>query len=149
MTACLEKLCMVGAAALFAAWFVLANRGRIARAADWLVRIPRPRLAAFLFFAAVATLSAQKGGTNASSALRTLNSQLPQFAFRLESVATNGSCSYAMPANGVRYENWWLRGAWDIVELWNYGIAEMGKWGFSYRFKRIGRQSQESKFRNV
>ena len=145
----LTNAALAGAAVLFAAWFVLANRGRIARAADRLVRIPRPRLAAFLFFAAVATLSAQKGGTNANAALRTLNSQLPQFTFRLESVATNGSCSYAMPANGVRYENWWLRGAWDIVELCDYGIAEMGKWGFSHRFKRIGRLSQESKFRNV
>lgn len=39
--------------------------------------------------------------------------------FLLESVATNDSYSYAMPANGIRYDRWW----WDIVELWNCGIA--------------------------
>ena len=35
----LTKLCLVGAAVLFAAWLVLKNKGRIARAADELSAI--------------------------------------------------------------------------------------------------------------
>ena len=38
-----------------------------------------------------------------------------RFAFRLDSVATNDSYFYAMPSNGVRYSNWWLRGAYEDV----------------------------------
>ena len=42
-----------------------------------------------------------------------LHSQLsPQFPFRLESVATNDSYSYAMPTNGTRYARWWKRGGY-------------------------------------
>ena len=62
----LTRLALACAAALFAAWAVLANLRRIAAASDALAKIPRSRLAVFLFFAAIATLSAQKGGnTNA------------------------------------------------------------------------------------
>ena len=45
-----------------------------------------------------------------------LHSQLsPQFPFRLESVATNDSYSYAMPTNGTRYARWWKRGGYEDV----------------------------------
>ena len=56
---------LVGAAFLFAAYLALANARRIARASDWLTHVPRPRLAAFLAFAIVAMIHAQKSGTNA------------------------------------------------------------------------------------
>ena len=42
----LTRLCVLGAAALFAAWLVLENKERIAGAADALLRIPRWRMAA-------------------------------------------------------------------------------------------------------
>ena len=128
----LTDICLVGAAASFAAYLALRYAQRIARASDWLVRVPRSRLAAFLLFAAVATVCAQKGGnTNEppsggvelrvesvelrggqshGSTLSTFNSQ-----FRLDSVVTNDSYSYAMPSNGVRHEKWWLRGAYEDV----------------------------------
>ena len=35
--------------------------------------------------------------------------------YRLESESTNETYSYAMPTNGMRYENWWLRGAYEDV----------------------------------
>ena len=35
--------------------------------------------------------------------------------FRLESETSVAAHSYAMPANGVRYENWWKRGAFEDV----------------------------------
>jgi len=106
--------------------------------------------AAFVFFATIATLSAQKqgGGTNdpprggnvewkmENVELRnfshltehepirhsTFSILNSQFPFRLESVTTNYAYSYAMPTNGIRYDKWW---GWDIVELWNYGIVEI------------------------
>ena len=95
--------------------------------------------AVFLFFAAIATVCAQKtnspprGGNvelkmenvklrNVS--LLTENEQIrhstfsifnSQFSFSLESVTTNDSYSYAMPTNGIRYDNWWKRGAYEDV----------------------------------
>ena len=126
------KAVLAGAAASFAAYLAMRHARRIACVSDWLVRVPRSRLAAFLLFAAVATVCAQKGGnTNEppsggvelrvesvelrggqshDSTLSTFNSQ-----FRLDSVVTNDSYSYAMPANGTRYEKWWLRGAYEDV----------------------------------
>ena len=38
-----------------------------------------------------------------------------QFPFSLESVTTNDSYSYAMPTNGMRYNKWWKRGAYEDV----------------------------------
>ena len=35
--------------------------------------------------------------------------------FRLESESTNWTYSYAMPTNGARYDNWWIRGAYEDV----------------------------------
>ena len=142
MTNFLTKLCLVGAAVLFAAWFVLRYRGCFARATDALAKVSRARLAAFLFFVAIATVCAQKpGGTNepprgASVELRVesvkwkvenggvvaagdstiLHSTLSTLhSFRLESETTNETYSYAMPTNGMRRENWWLRGAYEDV----------------------------------
>ena len=61
----LTKLCLTGAAVLFAAWLVLKNRGRIARAADELSAIPFRRHALFLAFVAVAAIyGGAKNGTN-------------------------------------------------------------------------------------
>ena len=52
----LTDICLFGAAASFAAYLALRYAQRIARASDWLVRVPRSRLAAFLAFALIATL---------------------------------------------------------------------------------------------
>jgi len=136
MTDILTGIVVFCAALSLAASIAIAHWRRITAALDWLNRIPRLHLAAFLLFATVATLSAQK--TNApplrgasvelrnlphlveteqfhNSTLYTLNSQLPQFPFRLESVTTNDAYSYAMPTNGVRYGKWWKRGAFEDV----------------------------------
>ena len=48
--------------------------------------------------------------------------------FRLGSVATNGTWDFSAPTDAIVHELWQRRGACDIVELWNYGIAEMRKW---------------------
>ena len=106
---------------------------------------PPIHAAVFVFFAAIATLSAQK--TNAptrgsvecrvesvelrnlqplveteqfhNSTLYAFNSQLSMDdvarGFLLEAVTTNDAYSYAMPTNGVRYEKWWKRGAYEDV----------------------------------
>ena len=140
----LADICLVSAAAFFVAWAMLVNRGRLAWAADRIAKTSHAAMAAFLFFAAIATVCAQKSGTNAplrgasgecrvgsvelrndlsliedeqfhNSTLYTLNSQLPQFPFRLESVTTNDSYSYAMPTNVARYGKWWKRGAYEDV----------------------------------
>ena len=51
-----------------------------------------------------------RSGQSYNSTLSTFNSQ-----FRLESVTTNDSYSFSMPSNGVRYANWWRRGAYEDV----------------------------------
>ena len=51
-----------------------------------------------------------RNGQSYNSTLSTFNSP-----FRLESVTTNDSYSFLMPSNGVRYANWWLRGAYEDV----------------------------------
>ena len=125
----LTKLCILGAAVLFAAWLVLKNRGRIARATDALAKVSRARLAAFLAFVAIATVCAQKpGGTNvppqgASPPMLMMGGGIAQSVsagdaargYLLESETTNGTYLYAMPTNGMRRENWWLRGAYEDV----------------------------------
>ena len=134
----LTKLALFGAAISFTLYFVLRHARHLVRVLNALVKAPRSHLAAFLFFACVATGVAQKGGTNAPpsgenveltmenvelrnlpalteneqirhSTFYTLNSQLP---FRRESVTTNDYYSYAMPTNGTRYARWWKRGAY-------------------------------------
>ena len=60
----LTDICLVGAAAFSVAWVVLVNRGRLAQAAEFVSRLPRSGVAVFLFFAAIATVCAQKSGTN-------------------------------------------------------------------------------------
>ena len=113
----LTRFALVGAAVMFSAWVVLANRRRIACAADALAKISRARIAAFLVFAAIATVCAQKpGGTNdppqgIGNPLHLLHfytANPPVPLFRLESESTNETYSYAMPTNGVRYSNWWM-----------------------------------------
>ena len=128
MTDILTRLCLVGAAVLFAAWLAITG-GR------WLARqlaAIRPYLAAFLVSTFVAMNYAQKADTNepprgASVELRVesvkwkvenggvvaagdstiLHSTLSTLhSFRLESETTNETYSYAMPTNGMRRENW-------------------------------------------
>ena len=141
----LTDICLVGAAVFSVAWVVLVNRGRLAQAAEFVSRIPRSSVAAFLFFAAIATVCAQKSGTNglmrttehAETAVagtedgwRRASQRLPQppfrvaegvsapsvvEMFRLESETTNETHSYAMPTNGTRCEKWWKRGAYEDV----------------------------------
>ena len=48
--------------------------------------------------------------------------------FAPESVSTNETWDFSAPSGAVIHERWQRRGACDIVELWNYGIAEMRKW---------------------
>ena len=48
--------------------------------------------------------------------------------FRPGSVATNETWDFSAPSGAEVHERWQRRGACDIVELWNYGIAEMRKW---------------------
>ena len=69
------KAVLVGAAVSFAAYLALANARRLARVSEFASRIPRSSLAVFLAFALVATLCAQKGGTN--ELMRTTESPLP------------------------------------------------------------------------
>ena len=120
------KLALVGAAVSFALYLAMRHTRRIACVSDWLVRVPRSRLAAFLAFALVATLSAQKGGnTNepprGASSPRVVESgpsvtpEDVMRGYRLDGVATNAAYSYAMPTNAVRHEKWWLRGAYEDI----------------------------------
>ena len=133
----ITKFALVGAAVSFTAWAVLANRRRIARVSEFVSRIPRSSLSMFLAFALVATLCAQKqGGTNellrttehteytkradgevamrsGSNSVCSVYSVVDQY--RLESVVTNDTYSYAMPTNGTRYARWWKRGAYEDV----------------------------------
>ena len=78
----------------------------------------------FVFFAAIATLSAQKtnspprmmmGPPLAMQQVLTVSPNDVSRGFRLESETSVAAHSYAMPANGVRYENWWKRGAFEDV----------------------------------
>ena len=121
----LTRLCLTGAAVLFAAWLVLKNRGRIARAADELSAIPFRRHALFLAFVAVAAIyGGAKNGTNdpphgASPPMLMMGGGIAQsvsaedaaHGYRLESEFTNETYSYAMPTNGARYDKWWIHGA--------------------------------------
>ena len=56
------KAVLAGAAVSFAAYLAMRHARRIACVSDWLVRVHRSHLAAFLLFAAIATVCAQKGG---------------------------------------------------------------------------------------
>ena len=58
----LTDICLVGAAVFSVAWVVLVNRGRLAQAVEFVSRIPRSGVAAFLFFAAIATVSPRSAG---------------------------------------------------------------------------------------
>ena len=114
MTDFLTKLCLTGAAVLFAAWLAITG-GR------WLARqlaAIRPYLAAFLVSTFVAMNYAQKSGTNepprgvsngsvervelvlpaCSTRSTWLNTAAPFFL--LESETTNETYSYVMPTNG-------------------------------------------------
>ena len=123
----LTDICLVGAAASFAAYLALRYAQRIARASDWLVRVPRSRLAAFLAFAAIATVCAQKRGIGIENVeLRMENgggvagdsTVLHSPLYILHSVTTNETYSYAMPTNATRCEKWWRRGAYeDVIRL--------------------------------
>ena len=133
----LTKLCLTGAAVLFAALAAILGGRMLARQ----LAAIRPYLAAFLVFTFVAADYAQKSGTNAplrgasvelgvengkwkvengvvvavgdSTILHSTFSTL--HSFRLESETTNETYLYVMPSNGVRYSNWWIRGAYEDV----------------------------------
>ena len=143
------RLCVLGAAVSFALYFGLKHARRLASVSEFVSRIPRPRLAAFLVFAIVATLCAQKqGGTNAppngasppqmaglptpglvplnlpgvSGAVAVTSNDVAR-GFMRESVITNDSYSYAMPTNGTRYGRWWKRGAYE--DVFSLDLGEM------------------------
>ena len=80
--------------------------------------------AVFVFFAAIATLSAQKtnspprmmmGHPLAMQQVLTVSPNDVSRGFRLESETSASAHSYAMPTNGVRYDKWWKRGAFEDV----------------------------------
>ena len=108
-----------GAAVSFALYLALRYTRQIASALDWLVRIPRSRLAAFLAFAFVAMIYAQKNVTKSPPrgvvVQQTVSPEDAARGYRLESVGTNAAYSYAMPTNGTRYNKWWRRGAYEDV----------------------------------
>ena len=121
------KAVLAGAAASFAAYLAMRHARRIACASDWLVRVPRSRLAAFLLFAAVATVCAQKGGntnepTRRVTAPQTVTAEDAARGYRLDGVETNAAYSYEMPAGGTRHEKWWLRGAYEDVFRLDLGM---------------------------
>ena len=112
----LTRLCIFGAAVSFALYVALRYTRQIADFADALAKIRRAHLAAFLAFAIVATLCAQKqGGTNAPPN----GASPPQMAGLLSqggNVALRSLLSdFQFPTNAVRAENWWRRGAWEDV----------------------------------
>ena len=138
----LTMFALACAAASFALYLAIAYARHLARISDAIAKIPRARLAVFLAFAIVATLSAQKqGGTNAppngasppqvmmvlppqdfpppgfpgAGGVASVTSSDAARGFLLESVLTNDSHSYAMPTNATRYEKWWRRGAYEDV----------------------------------
>ena len=127
----LTDICLVGAAATSVAWVLLINRGRMARVANRIAKTSRSAIAAFLFFAAIATVCAQKSGTNepprGASSPRVIESGpsvTPEDVARgymLESVTTNAAYSYTMPTNATRYEKWWRRGAYEDVHRLDLG----------------------------
>ena len=99
----LADICLVGAAAFSVAWVMLINRGRMARAADRIAKTSRSAVAAFLFFAAIATVCAQKSGTNEPP--RSGNAEL-----RMENVELRMGNGVAAGDSSVRDEKWWRRG---------------------------------------
>ena len=103
----LTKVALVGAAFFFALYLALRCARQIADIADALAKIHRAHLAVFLAFTLVATLCAQKGATNSP----------PQGAAPPQMMALPGASApqLTMPANAVRAENWWRRGAWEDV----------------------------------
>ena len=116
----LTKLCLVGAAVLFAAWLVLKNKGRIARAADEISAIPFRRIALFLVFVAVAAIyGGAKNGTNAPPQgaspppLMMVATPAPAPLFSSASVTTNGTWDFSAPPGATVHERWRLRGAAD------------------------------------
>ena len=120
----LAGICLVGVAVSTAAWVVVAHGRRIAAAMDALHSIPREHLAAFLVFAAIATLSAQKTNSPPVRMMAppldmqpppTVSSTDVARGYRLDCEFTSEAYSYTMPTNGMRYDNWWKRGAYEDV----------------------------------
>ena len=116
----LTKLCLTGAAVLFAAWLVLKNRGRIARAVDELAAIPLRRVALSLVFVAVAAIyGGAKNGTNAPPQdasppmLMMGATPAPAPLFSSASVTTNGTWDFSPPPGATVHERWRRRGAAD------------------------------------
>ena len=104
----LTDICLVGAAATSVAWVVLINRGRMARAADRIAKTSRSAVAAFLFFAAIATVCAQKRGMGIENG---------ELIMENGGVVAAGDSTilhfplYILHSNEVvRDEKWWLRG---------------------------------------
>ena len=133
----LTCICLVGAAASTVAWAIAVVKCKMengkCRIAEFHSKFSI-HTAAFIFFATIATLSAQKqgGGTNAPPqgasppqmmmgsplAMQQTPAVSPEDVvrgYRLDYVFTNAAYSYAMPTNGVRYDKWWKRGAYEDV----------------------------------
>ncbi|MBQ3343309.1 MAG: hypothetical protein IJG84_15525, partial [Kiritimatiellae bacterium] len=111
----LTTLCLVGAAVLFAAWLILKNKGRIARAADEISAIPFRRIALFLVFVAVAAIyGGAKNGTNAppqgasQPMLMMGATPAPAPLFSSASVSTNGTWDFSALPGATVHERWRL-----------------------------------------
>ena len=104
----LTDICLIGAAATSVAWVLLINRGRMARAADRIAKTSRSAIAAFLFFAAIATVCAQKRGMGIENG---------ELIMENGGVVAAGDSTilhsplYILHSNEVvRDEKWWRRG---------------------------------------
>ena len=148
----LTCICLVGAAVSTVAWAAMKLRMenvkcRMKNCPQFSILHSKFSIhtAVFLFFAAIATVCAQKSGTN--GLMRTTENvetavagtedgcrrrpegllqptfrvaegaSVPSVVemFRLESESTNETYAFSMPTNGIRYDNWWKRGAYEDV----------------------------------
>ena len=134
----LTGILVLGAAVFFAAWLVLRFGWWFGRLSDAFLRLPAGQKVALVLAVGVATVSAQKSGTNdvervgGSNAVNRVaektrrpapvRREVPQVAvspedvargYRLESVSVNPDVSYAMPDDAALAGTWHLTGAFE------------------------------------
>jgi len=135
---------VLGAALFYAAYLVIRFNRQIARLSNAFIRMPASQKVVFILGVTIATVSAQKGGTNetdqvastnngeavSSPLVTNLTTASPlsvtdvERGYRLESVTLNPDVSYAMPDGAAVVGTWYLTGAYeDVVRV---GIREQG-----------------------
>lgn len=131
-----------GVVACLSAAALLAGRHWFLKQVDVVLSLPPMQIAVLMSALVIATVFAQKRGTNAVPDL--LTAPRPSMTGRLLSLASNGgghtvtldevmrgwkvfsvvtntSCSYAMPEDANLYSNWWVRGAYEDVTKVDFG----------------------------